>query len=218
MSGYERAPLTPDAVGELFRCFPHSWWIAGGWAIDLFLGHTTREHGDIEVALLRRDQQSLRRHLPGWELRYAADGGLHAWPEEEWLELPRHEIWARTHDDPRWRLELLLNESSGGEWLFRRDPRLSRPLDEVGVTTAAGLSILAPEIVLLYKARLPEPKDEADLAAVLSALDDGRRSWLASALGLVHPGHRWVDSLNASRSAGAADAGTCARRSGSGGG
>ena len=147
------------------------------------------------MALLRRDQLALREHLVGWELYYAADHELHAWPEGERLELPIHEIWARRPGDSQWRLELLLNESRDGHWLFRRDVRIERPLELVGVTTAAGLPVLAPEIVLLYKARHADPKDEADLAAVLPALGTKRRRWLRAALDLIHPGHRWVSLL-----------------------
>ena len=195
MAIYEMAPLSPHEVGELLRTFPHRWWIAGGWAIDLFLNRSTRKHQDIEVALLRRDQQAIRGYLVDWELHYAADHELHVWPEGQRLELPIHEIWARKRSESQWRLELLLNECRDEQWLFRRDTRIARPLEEVGLITAAGLPVLAPEIVLLYKARHAESRDEADLTAVLPALDHERRRWLHSALDLVHPGHRWVSVL-----------------------
>ena len=35
---------------------PAPWFIAGGWAIDLFLGRKTREHADVDFALSRLDQ------------------------------------------------------------------------------------------------------------------------------------------------------------------
>ncbi len=196
------------------QAFPHRWWIAGGWAIDLFLGRTTREHQDIEIALLRRDQQALRKHLVDWELYYVADHELHVWPAGEDLELPVHEVWARRSGELRWRLELLLNEYAHGQWRFRRDQRITLRLEEVGAATPAGLPVLAPEIVLLYKARHAAPKDDADLAAALPALDDARRSWLAAALNVVHPGHRWIDLLDCKTGPRALGA----RRSGSGAG
>src|SRR5207253_191913 len=31
-------PLTPEQVRELLRDLTVRWWIAGGWALDLFLG------------------------------------------------------------------------------------------------------------------------------------------------------------------------------------
>lgn len=47
--------------------FSRPWFVAGGWAIDLFLDRVTREHSDIEIAVLREDQLALQRHLVGWQ-------------------------------------------------------------------------------------------------------------------------------------------------------
>lgn len=190
------APLTPAAVGHVFASFTRPWWIAGGWALDLFLGRTTRPHDDVEVALLRRDQAALRTHLAEWELCYARDRRLHPWPEEETLELPVHELWARPRGHASWTLELLLNEAEADSWVYRRDPRIAFPLSEAGGMTAAGLPALAPEVVLLYKARKPRPKDEADFRAVLPHLGEPRRRRLAAAVALAEPGHPWLASLD----------------------
>ena len=54
---------------------------------------------------------------------------------------------------------------------------------------------LAPEIQLLYKAKGLRPKDEADFARTLPALDEKSRQWLAQSLALVHPGHAWLTKL-----------------------
>jgi hypothetical protein len=37
----------PVEVFEWLHTLPVYWWIAGGWALDLFLGETTRPHADI---------------------------------------------------------------------------------------------------------------------------------------------------------------------------
>jgi len=42
-------------VRELMHEYPRAWWVAGGWAIDLHLGHQSRAHQDIDIAVLRRD-------------------------------------------------------------------------------------------------------------------------------------------------------------------
>jgi len=36
--------------------FKRPWYIAGGWAVDLYLGYVSREHGDIEILVYREDQ------------------------------------------------------------------------------------------------------------------------------------------------------------------
>jgi len=48
-----------DRMGK----FDRPWFIAGGWAVDLFLGRVTRSHKDIEIAIVRADQGALRAYL-----------------------------------------------------------------------------------------------------------------------------------------------------------
>ena len=180
------------AVAAVMRGCPAPWAIAGGWAIDLFLGRRTRPHADVDVAVFRADQAAIREHLRGWELRTVVCGERVPWRDGEWLALPIHEIHAtRADGDPR-ALELLLNERDGDRWLYRRDPRISLPLARAILRTADGIPFFSPEIVLLYKSRQPREHDERDLAAVLEAMEAERRAWLRDALEITQPGHAWV--------------------------
>jgi Aminoglycoside-2''-adenylyltransferase len=61
-------PWSPQEVAQFFAPLTVPWWIAGGWAIDLFLGRQTREHEDIDVQILRRDQQVIRALFGAWDL------------------------------------------------------------------------------------------------------------------------------------------------------
>ncbi len=100
------------------RGYLRSWWIAGGWAIDLYLGHQSRPHQDIDVAVLRRDQHILRRHLQDWHFTKMVNSISLAWPVHEYLELPVHEVYAENDLE---RLEFLLNEAVDDKWFFRRN-------------------------------------------------------------------------------------------------
>lgn len=95
-------------------------------------------------------------------------------------------------------LEVLLNEIEDGVWRYRRDERVTLPVEQIGGTSAQGLSYLVPEVVLLYKAgsrRGLRPVDEQDFAAALPALTPAQRQWLAAALAQAHPGHPWSVQL-----------------------
>lgn len=164
------------------------WWVAGGWAIDAFIGAPSREHGDIDIAVLRRDQRVLRNYLRDWQLRKVVDGSIQLWGEEEVLELPIHEIHANSGDA---QLEFLLNEAEGDRWVYRRNNAISMPLPRLTVRSAWGVPSLCPEVVLLYKAKQPTQRDHDDFARVLPILDAQARKWLASALIACHPGHEW---------------------------
>ena len=161
--------------------------VAGGWAVDLFLDRETRAHADVDLAIFRCDQAMLPRS--GWT--WTTVGGA-VWAGER-LELPVHQLHGAGPAGER--VEVLLQESDRGEWRFRRDLAVSMPLAQSTVLSAQGIAILAPEIVLLFKAKAPRAKDEADFAALAPSLPAARRAWLSAAIGRCHPGHLWLRAL-----------------------
>jgi hypothetical protein len=175
-------PLAPSAAAAIFAGWDGAWWIAGGYAIELAAGRRVRAHDDIDVLILRRDHVTVHALLAGWEL-WAADppGSLRPWLAGEVLPAAVHDIWCRERPDGPWRLQLMIDESDGDEWVARRDPRIRCPVRSLGRTTAAGIPYLAPAVQLLYKARAPRPKDDVDLAAALPILSAGERRWLLDA-------------------------------------
>ncbi len=188
-------PLSPDDVTSLFEPYLGPWCIAGGWALDLFVGEQSREHADIDILIARSDLGHVHATLPGWSL-YGASGTLTPWDEGEELPEHIHDIWCRRGEGP-WEFQMMVIEMTADGWVFRRDSRIRGPLDSMVVVTDGGLPILAPEIQLLYKSKRPNrPKDERDFATVLPHLGEQRRAWLAGALDRVHPGHPWREALD----------------------
>lgn len=198
-SGRDEAFTDVRSAARLMASFPRPWYVAGGWAIDLHLGRVTRDHEDVDLAIFREDQATLRRHLSGWELRKAvpspAGGALLPWGDDEWLALPIHEIHARHPAAVPAAVEVLLDEREGDAWRFRRDPRVSRPLALIGRRALSVVPYLAPEIALLYKARHHAAKDDADFRAVTSRLEAEPRDWLRAALRICYPEHPWLARL-----------------------
>lgn len=195
---YQWDALSPDGALALFEGFGAPWWIAGGWAIDLFLGRQTRAHGDIDLAVLRGDQPRLQRHLSDWDVHVAHEGELTPWAAGDWLVAPRWQFWVRRDADSAWAFEVFLEDSHEGEWLFRRDPSITLLLERFGSVSAEGIPIVAPEVALLYKAaRAPEnERNRQDFAVAAPALDAGARAWLRDALRILYPGHAWIEQLS----------------------
>ena len=191
----DRLPRSLATAAALLRDFPAPWCVAGGWALDLFLGQLTRPHADTDLALFREDQAQLHRQLTGWKLRKVIRGVLAEWPAGEWLYPPVHEIHAQSPDDPTLTLEFLLNDRAGEQWVFRRDPAVRCPLRHVILDSAAGLPVLCPAVVLLYKAKQPRAIDEVDFRAARDRLAPERREWLRNALDHMHPDHPWTAEL-----------------------
>jgi hypothetical protein len=175
------------------------WYVAAGWAIDLFLGGRRREHEDLEVAVPGARFGEVADALAGLEIFVIGtpENGLatpFAEVDEEALA-DTHQTWVREPATGLWRLDVFREPSAGDTWLCRRDERITMPYDRVIEHTRDGIPYGRPEIVLLFKAKHARPKDDDDLAAVLPHLAPERRRWLADALDLVHPGHRWLAEL-----------------------
>jgi hypothetical protein len=177
--------------GDTMRGYPSWWGVAGGWAIDLYLGKKTREHEDLEVVALRRDQAALHAQLqrrapslihPGDPVRFEPWDGS-PFPEAViQLRLPGG-------------FDVLLTPAEGDRWICRRHEATRLPLEHVVRPTASGVPALAPEVVLLFKAKRVEQKDESDFRNALPALDPEARKWLREMIGRLYPGHAWLARL-----------------------
>ena len=202
------------AILPLMSPFPAPWCVAGGWAIDLFLRRVTRPHGDLELAIFRPDQLVLRHHLRGWRFEKVIEGGRVEWPDGERLELPVHEVHARRTDGSPAALEFLLNERDGDHWVYRRNAAIRLAIERAILRPGAGLPVLAPEIVLLFKSKAPRQKDEADWASTLSALDAQQRQWLLRAIRATETEHPWIGAMPAASGGGEASPADAAGRAG----
>ena len=180
-------PLAPSEVMVLLQGAPFSWWIAGGYAIEHFVGRSFRPHGDIDILVLRKDRALARDWLADWDC-WAADppGSLRPWPADEALPLSISDVWCRRKSGDPWRFQLMLDDGDEVYWLSRRDPRVSKPVSELGWKDAAGIPFLAPEVQLFYKAKAPRPKDTADLVATLPLLGHGQKTWLKKAITVAY--------------------------------
>jgi hypothetical protein len=187
--------LSVAEVAALLDGMPIRWWVAGGWAIDLFVGAPTRDHDDLDVAVLRPDQLAVQSHLDGWDLRVAHHGRLTPWAPGRPLAPDEHGIWARPDPASPWRLELLIDEVVGGRWAYRRNPAVRLPRERLGRRTATGVPYLRPEVVLLYKSRQPREPDECDARVAVPRLSAPERAWLAAAIAADTPDHHWLAML-----------------------
>ena len=182
-----------QSITTLMNQFNKHWFVAGGWAIDLYLGKETREHNDLEIALLRKDQLNLKAYLNEWDFKKVVKGELYIWGDE-FLELPIHEIHASNSLTEN-HLEILLNETKDNYWIFRRDTRISLPIDLIWRISNTGIPYLTPEIVLLYKARHTREKDHQDFHTIKDYLQYEQKQWLRAALELHEPNHTWIQFL-----------------------
>lgn len=193
-------PLQPRDIQALLADAPFPWWIAGGWALDLFIGEQTRPHFDIDAAIARVDQTAAQRHLVKWNFRYAVrdcDGtvAFQPWATGQILDRRIHGAWARESPEAPWRFEFLLHEIEGQVWSFRYFGSVQHPLRSIDGRTPDGICYLQPEIALLYKAARMRDVDVQDFHRVLPRLASEQRTQLAADIKSCWPQHPWVDLL-----------------------
>jgi len=185
---------------ELLDTYPHDWAVCGGWAIDLWLNRVTRKHKDLDITIPRSGQWLLREFLlsNGWTIKKVASGKLWKWETDEWLELPVHNIWCSHESVPEHYLEVLFSETDESHYRFRRQQEIRLPLVEAFLTSAQGIPMLAPEIVLLFKAKyhLDKPSSQTDFDLILPTLKDSQRTWLTDSIRTVYgDDHAWLNLL-----------------------
>ncbi len=189
-------PLSVEDVVVLFRNAPFQWGLAGGYAIEQFLGTSIRPHSDIDITVFRDEQLKLQRWLVNWQL-YVADppGTLRPWLEGEDLIFGIHDLWGHRTGVEAWQLQVMLTEVEGNEWFSRRSSTI-RGEREALMTHYQGVPCIRPEIQLLYKAKGQRPKDEQDFQACLPVLSLQAKQWLKQSLLLLYPQrHDWLQFL-----------------------
>ena len=185
----------PAETARLLAPVEAPWYVAAGWAIDLFLGAQTREHSDLEIAAPsdRFDTVATVLERAGFELYVVGEHeAIPLAQAGEALEL-HHQTWLLDRAAGCWRMDVFREPSDGDTWICRRDESIRLPYAELILRTPDGIPYARPEVVLLFKAKhAHEEKNAADLAAVLPRLDEAAREWLAEALAIAHPGHAWL--------------------------
>ena len=198
-------PAPVARVAELMSPYPFPWALCGGWAVDAWLGRTTRDHHDVDVVVLHEDQRALFDHLAGWRL-VGHDDEVDDESTEPWdgrrLSSPAHvHVGARDGVEP----EFHLVEREGPDWVLRREPRETRPLASAIARAPWGLPTVVPEVLVYYKAlppswrrsprTPPRPHDDLDLEVLWPLLEPASRRWVERAVEAEDPRHPWRAAL-----------------------
>ena len=113
----EWEPLSVEAVTDLLR------------GIDL--GRQTRPHHDIECSCCAR---TCPVSASGCRVGSCTPptppraGRLRPWPGDEQRPAALHDSWCRPTPASPWALQLMVDDTDGADWLYRRDHRIRRPV------------------------------------------------------------------------------------------
>ncbi|MGV9267559.1 nucleotidyltransferase domain-containing protein [Kitasatospora sp. NPDC003701] len=184
---------TPAEVTARLAGVSAPWYVAGGWAVDLFRGGRTREHGDLEIAVPAARFPEIRSRFPEFTFDVVASDRI--WELTPEVAELSHQTWLRDPSTGKFLVDVFREPHDGTTWICRRDPSIRLPYSDVVRRTPDGIPYLAPELALLFKAKATRPKDRQDFAGALPLLDRTQRRTLATLLARVHPGHDWLADL-----------------------
>jgi len=190
--------LTPHETLGLLSKLECKWWIAGGYAIEYFVGKQYREHEDIDILIQRRDLLKLKSTLSKWQL-YASDppGKLRFWDQEEILPNHVHDIWGRKSSSDPWAVQFMINDSKEDSFLYKRNHSITFNIEKFTHKSKDGLLYLAPELQLLHKAKGLRDKDHLDFDKCLPLLSKESLSWLKEMIIECYGSeHIWLNRIN----------------------
>ncbi|MEU3202598.1 hypothetical protein ABZ702_01700 [Streptomyces cyaneofuscatus] len=185
---------SPGEVARRLAGIDIPWYVAAGWALDLFRGRQTRPHGDIEIAIPSARFPEVRDRFPGYVFDAAGSGRIWEDASPEVLAAV-HQTWLRDPATGDYLLDVFREPHDGDTWICRRDEEIRLPYGEIIRRSQDGIPYLAPELVLLFKAKHRRPKDQADFDATVPYLTPAQRATLTGLLTRVHPGHAWLAEL-----------------------
>ena len=102
------------------------WFVAGGWAIDLFLGTRTRDHEDLEIAVASSFFETLPPRFPEFDFWIPQGERKLARISSETLAGESYQTWAYERAARVWRFDVFREPHDGHTWICRRDTSIRR--------------------------------------------------------------------------------------------
>jgi hypothetical protein len=194
---------SPDDLYVRLHGLGLDWYVAGGWALDLWHGRQTRAHEDLECVVLANQLETARKALSELEFFTASAGRLTHLPKAAPVPDDVWQAWGAEVRARCWRVDMMVERGTKEHWVYKRDPTFTLPRAAAVRQNERGMPYLAPAIVLLFKARHARDKDQQDFLAALPRLEREERADLGRWLSALHPGHPWLAMLQSPRMPGA---------------
>ncbi len=186
---------SPCELAERIGETTSTWYVVGGWALDLWHGCETRKHEDLEFSVLSQDVGHFRALLPDLDFFTAKNGVLDYLAPSFSPPPDITQLWGADKREGCWRVDMMLEPGTPDRWVYKRAPAIQIPRREAIRTSKTGIPYLAPANVLLFKAKHRRAKDELDFRTALPRLPESERADLRGWLSRVHPGHDWLRLL-----------------------
>ena len=126
----------------------------------------TRDHGDVEIAILREDQIALRDFMAEAKFDIITSRGPVRWRDRQMLMLRSTSCACITRHMTS---KSCWMNTTGANGSYRNDWRVKMPIDQWSARGAFGVPVIAPEISLLYKSADVSDRDNLDLRSAMES-------------------------------------------------
>ena len=194
----------------------------GGHAIDIYLGYSTRKHGDIDLSAYWKDRNKIIDFMKSenWIIYEAMGSGkIHLITDKNNQMMNKHNIFCVKNECKFFHteyigndiyqckidhveqteldyIEFLFNEHTEKEFIYSRNNTISYELNKA-ILHKGDMEYFAPELVLLYKSTdLSREENRQDFDTVIPYLPIENITWLKNVLIIANPdGHEWISRL-----------------------
>lgn len=185
---------SPSQITQRLSGVDVPWYVAGGWALELFRGAPQRDHSDLEIGIPAAVFPLVRECFSEYVFDTVDDGCIWYDAAPEALAAT-HQTWLRDPVSGDYLVDVFREPHDGDTWICRHSSAIRLPYAEIIDHTAEGVPFLVPELALLFKAKHARPKDQGDFETTVPHLSSRQRATLADLVGQLYPNHRWLAGL-----------------------
>lgn len=190
---------SPHELGQRLREAILPWYVAGGWALDVWHDEQTREHEDLEFVVLRDHVDHFRGILCDLDFFAVKDGAIEYLPPSARLPGDVWQLWGADTRQGCWRVDLMIEEGTPDLWVYKHDRTINMARSDAVHVSNVGIPYLAPINVMLFKAKRRRSKDQMDFDHCLPKLSVEEKHQFVVWLTGLHPDHPWITQLKISR-------------------
>ena len=181
-------------VELLMKSFQRSWYIAGGWTIDIAVNEITRAHKDMDICVYREDVPYVITYFSDWDIQVAIPGEHRLEPFVNISDLnpPRYCLHLFKENEF---LEILVTERIDEKVIFRKNRSISIDVYDFAKGNHTR-PYVNPVWQLLFKSLNTREEDEHDFKIYMDRMNDvSSKKWLLQSIIEAKGNKDWISKL-----------------------
>lgn len=169
--------LSIASLKQIMHDADFDWYLAGGIALDEFLGRKTRNHEDIDILVNFKYLERILDFFKNYKVYTARNGSLSLSSFNEINSTDS--LWIAKDDEESFIIQILFFEEEAGHWVYKRENDIWKRIEDI-YFVKNDMKIIQPEIQLLYKMNSSNVRDKDlyDYHNVYPVLEERQRAWL----------------------------------------